>query len=78
MNATATLTWTAPFHGVQHLFKPGEGSYKTKKHWCTVEAYASFAILSCWFPGCGFYPNQTQHTNAAAARAAGETYLLSV
>lgn len=70
MSTPSAPAWSKPYHGVQHL-----GCYGPRNHWCTVEDYGTFADLSCWFPGCGFYPKHSKHSTAAEARAAGERYL---
>lgn len=64
--------WSAPFHGVQHLSGPNP------LYWATVADHESFAVLSCRFPGCGFSPIESQHADAASARAAGEAYMQQV
>lgn len=66
---TTPATWTAPFHGVQHLKNTGKASR------VSVADYSSFALLKCWFPGCGFNPIETKHNDAAAARQAGEQWI---
>ncbi|MEO1354467.1 MAG: hypothetical protein AAFW48_01575 [Pseudomonadota bacterium] len=59
-------SWTKPFHGIQHL---GAGD-----RWATVEDKGCVAHLVCWFPGCGFRPDVTTHTDAEKTRQAGETW----
>lgn len=34
----------------------------------------SHADFVCWFPGCGFRPDVTTHTDAEKAREAGEAW----
>ena len=65
-STAAAADWTKPFHGMQHL---GTGN-----RWATVTNYGSSAELTCWFPGCGFRPDVTTHTDADRARQAGESW----
>jgi hypothetical protein len=65
-NKAPTTYWTKPFHGIQHL---GTGD-----RWVTVEDKGCIAQLVCWFPGCGFRPDVTTHTDAETARQAGEAW----
>lgn len=62
----AAAAWTKPFLGIQHL---GTGN-----RWATVEDRGSFAELVCWFPGCGFRPDVSKHSDAVQARQAGEAW----
>lgn len=66
-SASAVATaWTKPFLGIQHL--------GTDTRWVTVTDHGSSAELTCWFPGCGFRPDVTTHTDAEKAREAGEAW----
>lgn len=60
-------TWSKPYYGVQHF-----GECSTRSTWATVVDHGSFATCTVWFPGCGFRPTETQHEDAAAARAHAE------
>lgn len=62
--------WSKTYCGITHL-----GDFSTTQPWVTVEDHAKFALLYQWFPGCGFYPTETQHTTAQEAKIAGEIWL---
>lgn len=66
---TAHHTWSKPFHGVQHL--TGRDGFR-----CTVEEYRTFALLTRWYPGCGFTrAMQSSHLDVAAARRVAEGWI---
>lgn len=64
-----TAEWSSPTLGVQHL------RASNTRRWATVQDRGSFAELLCWYPDCGFTPDESMHANAASARAAGEHYV---
>lgn len=62
--------WSRPYCGVSH-----RGQFGIRNWWVTVRDHGTFAILLCWFPGCGFSPHETLHGSATEARAAGDAWL---
>ena len=67
--ATETTKWTKPYYGVSHMTPEG------KKSRVSVADFVSFAILTCWYPGCGFSPRESRHDTAQQAKTAGEQWL---
>jgi hypothetical protein len=63
------VVWTKPHYGIQHTPRNSRGEY------CTVQDNRLWAEVHCYFEGCGFNPICSHHTDAAAARAAGEQWL---
>jgi hypothetical protein len=65
------MQWTTAYYGVQHC-----GTCSLKTRWATVEDYGTVAVLSCWFPGCGFYPEQIDFKSAELARQRGVRFIV--
>jgi hypothetical protein len=63
--------WTPTVHGVSHL------RYNPKRRWASVLDYGKFAVLSLWFPGCGFEPLEQTHKTTMAAKRAGRAWVES-
>lgn len=64
------ITWSAPFHGVQHLTDP-----RNPRRWATVSNLGTCATLACNYEGCGFRPIESRHDSVELARAAGEAFI---
>ncbi len=64
-----TMHWSKPYCGVSHC-----GALADYRR-ATVDDRGSFVILSKWWQGCGFSPNEATFDSVTAAKAAGERWI---
>jgi hypothetical protein len=64
------MTWTKPYHGIQHY-----GNWTAQSFSATVSDYGRFAEAAIWTPGCRFSPATTLHVTVEEARKYAENQL---
>lgn len=68
-------TWTAPFHGVQHLVQDGKKTISGAS-WASVTDRGTWADSTFWPLGAGFSRAITlHHDSVSQARSACEAWL---